>query len=121
MEIPGQFSTEIDTMISDSGAIDPTREGLATAVRMLEERFKRDFFYARDVASAMRQATSDNDDDADATSALLKPAWTQDEVEQFQDGLRTAMDDKEEPSRGRRSGTSISAIGSLASDRDLGE
>jgi hypothetical protein len=90
-----------EAMISDSGAIDPTREGLATAVRMLEERFKRDFFYARDVASAMRQATSDDDDDADATSALLKPAWTQDEVEQFQDGLRTAMDDKEEPSRGR--------------------
>ena len=39
--------------------------------------------------------------DDDATPTLLKPAWTQDEVEQFQDGLQTAMDEKEETSRGR--------------------
>ena len=90
-----------ESMISESGGADPTREGLATAVRMLEERFKRDVFYARDVASAMRSTPSDDDDDADATPTPLKPAWTQDEVEQFQDGLRTAMDEKEETSRGR--------------------
>jgi hypothetical protein len=92
---------DFESRISESGGADPTREGLATAVRMLEQRFKRDAFYARDVASAMRQTPSDGDADADATPALLKPAWTQDEVEQFQDSLRTAMDEKEETSRGR--------------------
>ena len=92
---------DFESRISESGGADPTREGLATAVRMLEQRFKRDAFYARDVASAMRQTPSDDDADADATPTLLKPAWTQDEVEQFQDSLRTAMDEKEETSRGR--------------------
>ena len=87
-------------MISESGGADPTREGLATVVRMLEERFERDVFYARDVAWAMHPAPSDDEDD-DATPTPLKPAWTQDEVEQFQDGLQTAMDEKEETGRGR--------------------
>ena len=89
-----------EAMISESGGADPTREGLATVVRMLEERFEQDVFYARDVAWAMHHAPSDDEDD-DATPTPVKPAWTQDEVEQFQDGLQTAMGEKEETGRGR--------------------
>ena len=33
-----------EAMISESGGADPTREGLATVVRMLEERFEQDVF-----------------------------------------------------------------------------
>ena len=48
----------------------------------------------------MHPAPPDDEDD-DATSTPLKPAWTQEEVEQFRDGLQTAMDAKEETGRGR--------------------
>ena len=88
-----------EAMISDSGSSDPTREGLATVVRMLEGRFKRDVFHARDVAGAMMHHAPSDDDDA--ASTLLKPAWTSEEIEQFQDGLQTSLDKKEETSRAR--------------------
>ena len=88
-------------MISEGGGADPTREGLATVVRMLEERFERNVFYARDVAWAMMHYAPSDDDDDDAAPTPSKPAWTSEEIEQFQDGLQTAMDKKEETSRGR--------------------
>ena len=91
---------DFESRISESGGADPTREGLATVVRMLEERFERDVFHARDVAWAMHPAPSDDEDD-DAAPTPSKPAWTSEEIEQFQDGLQTAMDKKEETSRGR--------------------
>ena len=47
-----------EAMISESGGADPTREGLATVVRMLEERFEQDVFHARDVVWAMHPAPS---------------------------------------------------------------
>ena len=92
-----------EAMISESGGADPTREGLATVVRMLEERFEQDVFHARDVVWAMHPAPSNDEDDEndDATPTPVKPTWTQDEVERFQDGLQTAMGEKEETNRGR--------------------
>ena len=48
----------------------------------------------------MHPAPSDDEDD-DATPTPVKPTWTQDEVERFQDGLQTAMGEKEETNRGR--------------------
>jgi hypothetical protein len=77
-----------ESMISESGGVDPTREGLATVVRMLMERFDRDVFYARDIVLAMF-----GDDNT--------LGWISEEVERFRDGLRMAMDEKEETSRGR--------------------
>jgi len=91
---------DFESMISESGGADPTREGLATVVRMLWYRFGRYEFYARDVVWAMYPASSDDEDD-DATPTPVKPDWTQEEVEQFRDGLQTAMGEKEETSRGR--------------------
>jgi hypothetical protein len=97
-----------EAMISDSGSSDPTREGLATVVRMLEGRFERDVFHARDVAGAMMRHTPSDDDDA--ASTLLKPAWTSEEIEQFQDGLQAALDKKEETSRARWSADAWSSL-----------
>ena len=91
---------DFESMISESGGVDPTREGLATVVRMLEERFKQDIFYARDVALAMHRGPFDDKDD-DATPTAMKPPWTEDEVERFRDGLQTAKGEKDETSRGR--------------------
>ena len=88
-----------EAMISESGGADPTREGLATVVRMLEQRFEQDVFHARDVGWAMRSAPSDEEDD-DAAATPVKPAWTQEEVEQFQDGLQTAMGERKRPAGG---------------------
>jgi hypothetical protein len=85
---------DFEAMISESGGTDPTREGLATAVRMLEARFGQNVFHARDVVRAMHSAPAEDDDDS-------APAWTGDEVEQFRDGLRMAMDEQEVSGRGR--------------------
>jgi hypothetical protein len=82
---------DFESMISESGGVDPTREGLATVVRMLIERFDQQVFYARDVV-----ATCSAPLDKDPT-----PTWESDEVERFRDGLQTAMDEKEETNRGR--------------------
>jgi hypothetical protein len=43
---------DFESMISESGGVDPMREGLATVVRMLMERFGPYVFYARDVVWA---------------------------------------------------------------------
>jgi hypothetical protein len=87
---------DFESMISDSGGADPTREGLATVVHMLDERFGRDVFHADDVVNAAGWTPADK-----AAPVLVKPAWTGEEVEQFRDGLRAAMDEKEEIVRSR--------------------
>ena len=91
---------DFKSMISESGGADPTREGLATVVRMLEERFGRYVFHARDVVLAAHPALPDDEDEA-TTPTPMKPAWTQEEVERFGDGLQAAMDEKEEARRAR--------------------
>ena len=85
---------DFKSRISESGGADPTREGLATAVRMLEERFKRDAFYARDVA---RDEAARAGGRRRGACTALKPAWTQEDVEQFRDAMQTAMDGKKRP------------------------
>jgi hypothetical protein len=88
---------DFEAMISESGGVDPMREGLVTVVRMLAERFGQNIFHARDVVLAMYS----RDDDDDATPTPRKPTWTGAESEQFRYGLRAAMDEKEETSQGR--------------------
>jgi hypothetical protein len=86
-----------ESMISESGVADPTREGLATTLRMLQERFGQHVFYARDVARNEEFAPVD---DEDATSPA-KPAWTPDDVERLHDAMQAAGDAREEGVRSR--------------------
>ena len=86
-----------EAMISESGGADPTREGLATTLRMLEERFGEHVFYARDVARDEEFAPVDDEE----APAAAKPAWTQDDVERLRDAMQAAMDGKEETARSR--------------------
>jgi hypothetical protein len=83
---------DFESMISESGGVDPTREGLATVIRMLMESFGQHVFHARDVARAADFGPVDNDE-------ALKPGWTQEDLERFRDAMQAAMDVKEENAR----------------------
>jgi hypothetical protein len=85
-----------ESMISESGGADPTREGLATVVRMLWERFGRKVFYTRDVVRLGAYY-----EDPDEPGETKPPEWSAEETERFRDGLLMAMDDKEQTGRER--------------------
>jgi hypothetical protein len=93
---------DFEAMISESGGIDPIREGRATVVRMLMERFGQSAFYARDVAHASYAAGPDDDAESDAIPPTAKPAWTGEEIERFRDAMQTAMGAKEDIARSGR-------------------
>ena len=59
---------DFESMISESGGADPTREGLATVVRMLKERFERACFLCPRCRPGCASSPPDDDDD-EATSA----------------------------------------------------
>jgi hypothetical protein len=108
-----------EAMISESGGTDTTREGLATVVRMLEERFGQRVFYARDVA---RDEEFAPEDDEDAPSPA-KPAWAQDDVERLRDAMQAALDPKPLAARPLNVATDreppASARGQAGDDRSL--